>query len=212
MMTMAQLPLPELHTSDGRNELDQLPGTPDADADARRSPPTTSAFAAAHEAFVRSIVTDPYEPLPRWESTSSAPPTRPSTPPAQTTRPLGHVCVAIELSHPFLGGSVHITGAAPEHLSTREGVRIDPRSFFHPLDLEVLARQLRFIEDVVSRAAPLTRLLKPYTKRFTSLEATKDYVRDTADGAYYYTGTCSMMSRAMGGVVDNRLRVQPPRV
>ncbi|KKY30968.1 putative gmc oxidoreductase [Diaporthe ampelina] len=84
-------------------------------------------------------------------------------------------------------GALHITGAAPEHLSTREGVGIDPRSFFHPLDLEVLARQLRFIEDVVRRAAPLTRLLKPYTKRFTSLEATKDYVRDTADGAYYYT-------------------------
>jgi choline dehydrogenase-like flavoprotein len=49
--------------------------------------------------------------------------------------------------------------------------------------------------------------LKPYTKRFMDLEVAKDYVRRTADGAYHYSGTCSMMPRAMGGVVNNRLRV-----
>jgi choline dehydrogenase-like flavoprotein len=63
------------------------------------------------------------------------------------------------------------------------------------------------MENNISRAEPITRYLKPYTKWFTDLEVTKDYVRRTMDGAYYYTGTCSMMPHAMGGVVDNRLRV-----
>ena len=205
MITMAQLPLPEFHTDAGRKELDQLFGALDPDSDARRSVPTTPAFSAAHETFVRSILTDPSEALGNYVFGSAY---APFDAPSPTYRAPGkHVSVAIELSHPLSRGSVHITNSAPENASTNEGVRIDCRYLSHPLDLEVLARQVRFTEDIISRAEPLTRHLKPYTKRFTDLEVTKDYVRRTADGAYHYTGTCSMMPRAMGGVVDNRLRV-----
>ncbi|KAH8585896.1 hypothetical protein B0O99DRAFT_529793 [Bisporella sp. PMI_857] len=205
MITMAQLPLPEFHTEAGRKEFDQLLGTLDPDSDARRSPPTTPAFAAAHETFVRSILTDPSEALGNYVFGSAY---VPFDAPSPTYRAPGkHVSVAIQLSHPLSRGSVHITSAAPEHASTNEGLIIDSRYFSHPLDLEVLARQVRFMEDIISRAEPLTRYLKPYTKRFTDLEVTKDYVRRTVDGAQHYTGTCSMMPRAMGGVVDNRLRV-----
>jgi choline dehydrogenase-like flavoprotein len=205
MTTMAQLPLPEFHTGEGRKELDQLLGTLDPDSYARGSPPTTPAFAAAHETFVRSILTDPSEALGNYVFGSAY---APFDAPSLTYRAPGkHVSVAIELSHPLSRGSVHITSALPEYASTNEGLSIDARYFSHPLDLEVLARQVRFTEDMISRAEPLTRHLKPYTKRFTDLEITKDYVRRTVDGAYHYTGTCSMMPRAMGGVVDNRLRV-----
>jgi choline dehydrogenase-like flavoprotein len=177
----------------------------DPDSDARRSPPTTPAFAAAHETFVRSILTDPSEALGNYVFGSAY---APFDAPSPTYRAPGkHVSVAIELSHPLSRGSVHITNAAPEHASTNEGLRIDCHYFSHPLDLEVLARQVRFTEDIISRAGPLTRYLKPHTKRFADLEVAKDYVRRTADGAYHYSGTCSMMPRAMGGVVNNRLRV-----
>lgn len=178
MITMAQLPLPEFHTPDGRNELDQLLGTLDPEADARRSPPTTPAFAAAHKAFVRSILRDPNEGLGNYIfGVAYAPFDAPSP---DYRAPGKHVSVAIELSHPLSRGSVHITSAAPERASTNEGVSIDTRSLSHPLDLEVLARQVRFAEDVVSRAEPLTRHLKPYTKRFTDLEAAKAYVCDAS--------------------------------
>jgi choline dehydrogenase-like flavoprotein len=73
---------------------------------------------------------------------------------------------------------------------------MDPRYFSHPLDFEILARQVRFVEDIVSRAQPLTRYLKPYSKRFADLEAAKDYVRRTVDGAHHYPGTCSIMPAA----------------
>lgn len=200
MVTMAQLPLPECYTEEGRKELDQLLGTSDGD-----SPPTTLAFATAHEAFVRSILTDPSEPLGNYVF---GPAYAPFDGPSPTYRAPGkHVSVAVELSHPLSRGSVHITSATSENTSTNEGLSIECRYFSHPLDLEVLARQVRFTEDIISRAEPLMRYLKPYTKRFTDLEVAKEYCRRTADGAYHYTGTCSMMPRAMGGVVDSRLRV-----
>ena len=205
MTTMAQLPLPEFHSEAGGKELDLLLGALDPNSYAQRFPPTTTAFAVAHEAFVHSILTDPSQAVGNYVF---GPAYGPFDAPSPTYRAPGkHVSVAIELAHPLSRGSVHITSAAPEHASTNEGLRIDCRYLSHPLDLEVLARQVRFTEDIISRAEPLTRYLKPYTKRFTDLEVTKDYVRRTVDGAYHYTGTCSMMPRAMGGVVDSRLRV-----
>ncbi|XXG96498.1 hypothetical protein Hte_002781 [Hypoxylon texense] len=202
---MAQLSLPEFHSEDGHKELNYLLAALDPALDASHSPPTTQAFAAAHEAFVRSILTNPSEALGNYVFGSAYAPFEASSP---TYRAPGkHVSFAIELSHPLSRGSVHITSAAPKNAGTSEGLKIDSRYFSHPLDLEVLARQVRFMEDLLSRAEPLVGYLKPYTKRFTDLETTKDYIRRTADGAHHYTGTCSMMPRAMGGVVDSRLRV-----
>ncbi|KAK7990664.1 GMC oxidoreductase [Apiospora arundinis] len=103
---------------------------------------------------------------------------------------------------------MHIDSAAPDKAGTNESVRIDCGYLTHPLNLELLARQLRFMEDVISRAEPIARHLKPpIIKRFEDLEVAKDYVRRTLDAAYHHTGTCAMMPRAVGGVVDSRLRV-----
>ncbi|KAK6822488.1 GMC oxidoreductase [Apiospora arundinis] len=103
---------------------------------------------------------------------------------------------------------VHIDSAAPDKAGTNESVRIDCGYLTHPLDLELLARQLRFMEDVISRAEPIVRHLKPpITKRFEDLVVAKDYVRLTLDAACHHTDTCAMMPRAMGGAVDSRLRV-----
>ncbi|KAI0412609.1 GMC oxidoreductase [Xylaria grammica] len=205
MITMAQLPLPEFHTEDGRKELNRLFNTPNSDSDGSRVLVTAPTFAAAHEAFVRSVLTDPLEAVGNYVF---GPAYAPFDAPSPTYRAPGKfISVAVELSHPLSRGSVHITSTKSEHASTNEGVSVDCCYLSHPLDIEVLARQVRFTEDIISRAEPITRHLKPYTKRFTDLELTKDYVRRTADGAYHYTGTCSMMPRSMGGVVDNRLRV-----
>ncbi|KAK6220909.1 hypothetical protein LQW54_001829 [Pestalotiopsis sp. IQ-011] len=200
MVTMAQLPLPEFHTAEGRKELDRLLSTKDADSEPRLATSTTPAFAAAHESYVRSILTDPSEAVgnyvfgPAHALFESADP--------HYRAPGKHVSVAIELSHPLSRGSVHITSSPASQAGTNDGVSVDPRYLSHPLDLE-----LRFAEDAVLRAEPIARLLKPYERRFADLDAAREYVRRTADGAYHYTGTCAMMPREMGGVVDSRLRV-----
>jgi choline dehydrogenase-like flavoprotein len=205
MITMAQLPLPEFHTTDGRKAFDQLFETLDTQAGNRGSAPTTPEFAAAHEAFVRSIIADPSEALGNYVFGSAY---APFDAPSPTYRAPGkHISVAIELSHPLSRGSVHITSSDAQNANTNDGIRIEARYLSHPLDIEVLARQVRFMEHVITSAEPIARHLKPYTKRFTDLDAAKDYVRRTVDGAYHYTGTCSMLPLEMGGVVDERLRV-----
>ncbi|KAK8062550.1 hypothetical protein PG997_014647 [Apiospora hydei] len=187
MITMAQLPLPEFHSEDGRKEVDQLLSAAHASAPAS----TTPAFTRAHEMFVRSVLTNPSSALGNYVlGPAYAPFDVPENPAYRA--PGKWVSVAIELSHPLSRGSSHIVTVDPSQVGTSEGV---------------LARQVRFTEDVVSRAEPINRHLKPFTKRFTDLGAAKDYVRRSANGAYHYTGTCAMMSRSLGGVVDNRLRV-----
>ncbi|KAI4602864.1 hypothetical protein KJ359_008084 [Pestalotiopsis sp. 9143b] len=205
MVTMAQLSLPEFHTAEGRKELDQLLATKDADLETRLATSTAPAFAAAHESYVRSILTDPSEAVGNYVFGPAYAPFESADP--HYRAPGKHVSVAIELSHPLSRGSVHITSASAFLAGTNDGLSVDPRYLSHPLDLEVLARQLRFAEDAVLRTEPIARLLKPYEWRFGDLDAAREYVRRTADGAYHYTGTCAMMPREMGGVVDNRLRV-----
>ena len=95
MITMAQLPLPEFHTEAGRKEIDQLLGAMDPDMDSHRSPPTTPAIAAAHETFVRSILTDPSEALGNYVFGSAYAPF--DAPSPTYCVPGKHVSVAIEL-------------------------------------------------------------------------------------------------------------------
>ncbi|KAK7959693.1 GMC oxidoreductase [Apiospora aurea] len=207
MVTMAQLPLPEFHGPEGQMRANLMltqareAFVPDA------SNPTTPAFAEAHETFVgRDVLMNPASAVGNYVfGPAYAPFDVPDDPGHRA--PGKWVSVAIELSHPLSRGSTHITSAAADQTHTSEGVRVDCRYLSHPLDLEVLARQVRFTEDVISRAEPLRRHLKPFAKRFEDLEAARDYVRRSANGTYHYTGTCAMMTRELGGVVDGRLRV-----
>lgn len=202
MITMAQLPLPEFNTQEGRKDLDRLFNSP-YDIE----PKAETSYLTVHKDFVHSILTNPSESVGNYVFGSAyAPFEKPNQ--HGYRAPGKHVSVAIELSHPLSRGSTHITsGDAAQYAPTSEGVVVDCRYLSHPLDLDVLARQVRFTEDIMTRAEPLASYLKPYTKRFTDLDTAKDFVRRTADGAYHYTGTCSMMPRELGGVVDNRLRV-----
>lgn len=89
---------------------------------------------------------------------------------------------------------------------------IDPRYLSHPLDLELLARHVQFLERL-ARSPPLSDYIKPNGKRNHStahvedLAAAKDYVRTTAMSTYHPAGTCAMLPRNEGGVVDHRLIV-----
>lgn len=199
MITMAQLPLPELCSDEGRLEIQRL--TSDAHAVA----PNMQAFAAAHKEFVCSILADPSEACGNYLLGAAFTPFDGAS---KDYRAAGkHISIMVMLSYPLSSGSVHITSASSNDASTNEGLTIDPRYLSHPLDLEVLARQIRFAEDIISRAEPINQYLKPFTKQFTDLDTAKEYVRRTADGAHHYTSSCSMMPRALGGVVDSRMRV-----
>lgn len=166
---------------------------------------TTTEFVKAHGDYVRSVLENPKEPSVICITAPAFAPIESEDP---AVRPDGnHFTVVLLLAHPLSRGSVHITSASTDNASGKEGVVIDPKYLSHPLDIEVLARHLCYTEQTIGKAEPLASQLKPREDRFSDLEAAREYVKKTTKGAHHYTGTCSMMPRELGGVVDESLRV-----
>ena len=117
-------------------------------------------------------------------------------------------CITLfaSLSHPLSRGSVHIASANPA-----DKPDVDPQYFTHPLDVEIVARHLQYL-DVIAATEPLASLLKKNGRRIPtdvdlkSLDAAKQ-LTELGFTTYHPCGTCAMMPREMGGVVDQDLRV-----
>ena len=125
----------------------------------------------------------------------------------QNLQPGSFISLGAFQTHVFSRGSSHIIS---ENLL--DAPKIDPRYLSHPLDIELFARHVQFLEKL-ARSSPLSQYIKPNGKRnhptayVEDLAAAKDYVRNSALSAYHAAGTCAMLPRNEGGVVDNRLRV-----
>ncbi|KAI1395965.1 glucose-methanol-choline oxidoreductase-like protein [Hypoxylon fuscum] len=118
------------------------------------------------------------------------------------------ITIVVALLFPLSRGSVHIISADPAGKPS-----IDPRYLEHPLDLEVLARHLRFIDTIV-RTEPLSRYLKSNGRRsngapedLRDLKQAKEYTKTAALSCYHPTSSCAMLPRERGGVVDPKLCV-----
>jgi choline dehydrogenase-like flavoprotein len=118
-----------------------------------------------------------------------------------------YLTIACALLHPLSTGSVHIASAVPS-----EPPVIDPEYLSHRLDLEVMARHTQYLETIAT-TEPLASLLKPDGRRNASgayvsdLDAAKDYARSACVSNWHAVGTCAMLPREMGGVVDPTLIV-----
>ncbi|KAK3312192.1 hypothetical protein B0H66DRAFT_585005 [Apodospora peruviana] len=193
---MAHVPLPGISTEEGKADLARLLNSTSTAAEKGKTP---SAFAKKHEAFVHSILTNP-------RKASDGPDGRFAPPPSVSGDSGGHFTIGVMLSHPLSRGSCHLA-------NTRGELAIDPNHLGHSLDVEILARHVQFLESVLVKSEPLASHIK--TKRcaprpemgISDANEAKRFVRETAIGASHYTGTCSMMPRELGGVVDPALRV-----
>ncbi|KAK7960564.1 aryl-alcohol dehydrogenase [Apiospora saccharicola] len=127
------------------------------------------------------------------------------------SEPLNYATVLTCLNHPASRGSVHIV--SPD---IRDKPTVDPRYMSHPLDLEVMARHVQFVEKIVA-AEPLRSSLKPQGARIPpdlvagSVENAKEIVRRRLISIMHPTGSCAMLPREKGGVVDHELRVYGTR-
>ncbi|PSR82627.1 GMC oxidoreductase-domain-containing protein [Coniella lustricola] len=154
MITSAWLPLAELHSGEGAMIADKLLSDSEGQKDFQQSKCTEPAFAAAHQDFVRSVLKDPHQPSGFYVM---GPAFVPFEGPRPDFRAPGKwISIAVQIAHPLSRGSVHITSAAPEHVGSSEGVSVNRRYLAHPLDLEVMARQLRFAEQAIGHAEPLS--------------------------------------------------------
>jgi choline dehydrogenase len=121
--------------------------------------------------------------------------------------PGNHVFLTTNVAHPFGRGSIHITTADPT-----ADPAIDPRYLSHPVDRFMLAKHVQFLQRV-SCAEPLASQFKPDGIQVVpfppnmSDEQALDYVSMTCVSAWHPIGTCAMMPREDGGVVNPRLKV-----
>lgn len=112
------------------------------------------------------------------------------------------------LSQPLSRGSVHITSG-----DVADFPAIDPKYASNPVDVEVMAQQLMYLESLAATPSPLSNLLKrPLRHRdpaseLTSIDKAKEYVKSSAISMWHPAGTCAMLPRDKDGVLDTNLRV-----
>jgi choline dehydrogenase-like flavoprotein len=124
------------------------------------------------------------------------------------------ISMVFSLLHPFSRGSTHIQSTDPSKTPL-----IDPKYLSHPLDLEILAHHL-LSTNTIFATEPFKSLLKPggrtnvpasmagsTTGLPETMEQAKAWAVAGTGSQYHVSGTCAMMPKEMGGVVDGRLRV-----
>lgn len=122
------------------------------------------------------------------------------------------VCSTRSLSR----GSVHIASASATAHPT-----IDPAYFSHPLDVDMMARallhtlsftELEPLKSALRRAPDGTPVVAQTSGTLPkSLDEAKQFVRANTVTEYHPVGTCAMLPRDRGGVVDAELRVHGTR-
>ncbi|KAL4910562.1 hypothetical protein BDW74DRAFT_184442 [Aspergillus multicolor] len=111
------------------------------------------------------------------------------------------------LSYPLSRGSVHISSPDPNAPPT-----IDHAILRHPADLELQARHSMWMEKI-PETTPMSALLKNGGERLhtpekiNNVQEAQELIRNLVLSMYHVSGTCAMMPREDGGVVDPRLKV-----
>ncbi|KAI1114157.1 GMC oxidoreductase [Nemania sp. NC0429] len=109
--------------------------------------------------------------------------------------------------HPLSRGTVNIDTADP---FGREPV-VDYRALTNPVDLDVMVEIVRFtrryyFETRLRHLAP--RQVQPPASASSEPEDLKRFLRQNVNPSYFHpVGTCAMMPRELGGVVDEKLKV-----
>lgn len=196
-MASAHLPFPGIRTAEWKKDLDELLqrlGGMKTTSNSRMTPDS----AAAHEAYARASLADP----------EGAPVICLKLPfLADASQPQGrHLTVALLFSHPLSPGSVY-TSMSTKTATGNNGLAINPGYLLHPLDVEVLARHVLYLEKSIAGAEPLASHLKPREDVLADLETAKERVKSRTIPGNNFTGGCCMMPWAMGVVVDEKLRV-----
>ncbi|KUM56833.1 hypothetical protein ACN42_g10367 [Penicillium freii] len=121
--------------------------------------------------------------------------------------PENYIAIMALHNHPFSRGSVHISSGKSEDKPT-----YDPNLLSHPLDLEIMARQLQFVGRI-AETTPFSTLLKAgkrmpeNTTDLSDLDHVKNIVMDRLYTCFHPAGSCAMLPREIGGVVDSELKV-----
>lgn len=126
--------------------------------------------------------------------------------PANTTSGYGkeYATLLAGVMHPFARGSVHIRSA-----NASVPPLIDPKYISNAFDLEATKQAAKYLRKM-GTTSPFRELwVKEYDPGFETQtdEQWEAYVRENVSTFYHPLGTCAMLPKEDGGVVDPELRV-----
>ncbi|KXX79375.1 L-sorbose 1-dehydrogenase [Madurella mycetomatis] len=176
---------------------------------ANNRPDNSQPLARALHDIANRMLLDPNAPSGAYLSliSQTSHPVEPNSGSPTGPSPGKFVSIGAMLSHPLSRGSVHIQSSDP-----LVDPVIDPRYLSNPIDEEVLALHLLHIETIAA-SAPLTRLLQqPLARRdpashLVDLDMAKKHLRTSGTSMWHPAGSCAMLPRELGGVVDANLKV-----
>ncbi|PON20669.1 GMC oxidoreductase [Trichoderma gamsii] len=128
--------------------------------------------------------------------------------------PGNYLAFTAVLAHPFSRGAVHIVSPDPQSAPA-----IDPKYLNHPVDFELMVQGVLFMQKIYE-----TKPLADYCQDLDDgsgkkiqdtynipgridRKAAEKLVREGTIPSWHPVGTCAMLPRQNGGVVDPRLKV-----
>jgi choline dehydrogenase-like flavoprotein len=147
-------------------------------------------------------ILSPFQVLPR-----EAPSTKGVFGLAHGRHPGFFISIGSLLSYPFSRGSVHLESNDPKGSPI-----IDSGILRHPIDLELQARHSIWMEKI-AETEPMASLLKTggarlhTTERLTDVAKAKELCKELSLSIFHLSGTCAMLPREDGGVLDSKLKV-----
>ncbi|CAE6406476.1 Glucose oxidase [Rhizoctonia solani AG-1 IB] len=115
-----------------------------------------------------------------------------------------YISLLLAIQHPFSRGNIHIGSADP----LAKGV-YDPKYFSKSIDLQTLVEAVKFGVKI-SKTEPLASSVvgrQDPAPEVTSDEDIATYIKTYVESVYHPIGTAALAPKALGGVVDNKLKV-----
>ncbi|KAJ2911986.1 hypothetical protein MD484_g8424, partial [Candolleomyces efflorescens] len=115
----------------------------------------------------------------------------------------GVISIQSALQHPYSRGRVYINSTNPF-----DPIVIDPQYFSHPADRTIMRQGVKLVRQV---GVALGDLLGPETVPGTAIQTDEEIdawlTRSGANTQYHPAGSCAMLPKKWGGVVDGKMRV-----
>ncbi|SPO44147.1 related to Glucose dehydrogenase [acceptor] precursor [Moesziomyces antarcticus] len=109
------------------------------------------------------------------------------------------------LQQPFSRGTIHAASSDPA-----QPPKINANYFSVDADLEILSKAVKYC-DTITTTSPLKDITvarqDPDPEKCTTDDDFREFTKDVTSTEYHPIGSCSMMPRDKGGVVDARLKV-----
>ena len=126
--------------------------------------------------------------------------------PANTTSGYGknYATLLAGVMHPFARGSVHISSSNASAKPV-----IDPKYLNNPFDLEAAKQAAKYLRKMGTTSPFKDLWVEEYDPGFGTQtdEEWEAYVRENVSTFYHPLGTCAMLPKEDGGVVDPKLKV-----